>query len=108
MGYLTDPIVAARPATQINKQAVALPADSLTVILATNTSRKGHLVRNTGTTPIRLDYGLMDTDGGAMETAYQILLNVGDPPYIHDLVEIFPYQGISIGGAGTLEITEIL
>lgn len=85
---------------------VALTADTATPILDIDLTRKGHAVKNTGsTTTIEVLYGLTAPEDVGFTEVYKVSLKPGEV-YLFDVSEIIPYSAKSLSGAGTLTVME--
>ncbi|GAB4199585.1 MAG: hypothetical protein Fur006_50410 [Coleofasciculaceae cyanobacterium] len=118
MPLLNAPVAAYSPISRVKTTDFDLPtANDEVALLSPSSTRKGHLVRNTGATPITVLYGLNfipDTPEGeepATEPAnfelYRFTLAPGDT-YLYDVAEIIPYQAISLEDDGLVQVVELI
>lgn len=96
-----------------------LTANSEVPLLSPNLVRKGHLVKNAGTTLVTVLYGLnFIPDPPEGETLapdaqpenfelYRFTLSPGDI-YLYDTPEIIPFEAISLGDDGLIQVVELL
>lgn len=85
---------------------IALTADTATPVLAVDLTRKGHAVKNTGSTrTIEVSYGLTAPEDVGFTEIYMVSLKPGEV-YLYDVPEIIPYSCKSIGGTSTLTVME--
>ena len=105
MPLFTAPVAGYMPVSEVRpSEQTFLTADIEEAVLVADSTRKGHMLRNTGTTTIVLTYGIVS--GTESAELYRITLAPGDG-YLHDLPEIIPYSGLSKTDGGTLQILEL-
>lgn len=105
MPLLTNPIIAYEQITSSKATSFPLPtAGTEEAILNTNPGRKGHLVRNTGTTQVTVLYGLKNNAGTTEIYRYKLAPN---DAYLYDVSEIIPYAAISDVGGGSIRVIEL-
>lgn len=105
MPLLQQAAATLEPISNATTQEKILPAAAETTILGINAARKGHLVKNIGTTKVNVTYGVINTDNTKVEVLIQPL-NPGDS-YLFDRAAIIPYTAVSPVGAGNLRIVEM-
>lgn len=105
MPLFTAPVAAYSQISESRSTEFPLPtADTENAILNTDSTRKGHLVRNTGTTRVTVIYGIKNAE----ETTelYRFTLTPGDS-YLYDIPEIIPYTAIPLADGGTIQVVEL-
>ncbi len=118
MPLLNAPVAAYSPISRAKTTDFELPtANDEVALLSPTSARKGHLVKNAGTTLVTVLYGLNfipDTPEGEEPATepenfelYRFTLSPGDA-YLYDVAEIIPYQAISLGDDGLLQIVELV
>lgn len=105
MPLFSEPVAAYGRITRTEDREVALTADTATDLLVASTERKGHLVKNTGTSRINVSYGIPLADGTFTEF-YKVPLGPGDT-YLYDSPEIIPYSVFSLALAGSITVREM-
>lgn len=108
MPLFGQPIAAYAPIANAKApRNVTLPINIPTEIIATvDLSRKGHRVKNTGTSKVSVSYGVRNPANDGWSELYKIDLTPGDI-YLYDIPEIVPFSAISTTG-GTVEVIELV
>jgi hypothetical protein len=107
MPYLDSPAAAFQQATQSTETDYTLTtADAEERILSTNPIRKGHLVKNIGTSPVTLVYGFVNEDIDETTEVYRIPLSPNSV-YLQDFTEVIPHTAISPVDDGLIRVIEI-
>lgn len=105
MPLINTPIAAYERISSAKSTAFPLPvAGTQEVLLDNSNSRKGHLVRNSGTTRVTVLYGIKNADG--VTELYRFSLAPSDL-YLFDVAEIIPYGAISASNNGSIQVIEL-
>jgi hypothetical protein len=105
MPLLNIPIAAYERITSSKPTTFPLPiAGNQETLLDNNNNRKGHIVKNSGTTKVTVLYGLRTPDGAT--ELYRFTLAPGDI-YLYDVAEIIPYGAISATNNGSIQVIEL-
>ena len=98
------PVAAYQQISRATSTPFPLPTAGIEeTILDVDLTRKGHLIRNTGTTEVSILYGLKTDENIEL---YRIVLAPKES-YLYDLAEIIPYSAISKTEDGEIQVMEL-
>lgn len=107
MPLFTEPIAGFQRITSVvNREVIISAIDTEIDLLPPDSSRKGHQIKNIGSSRVTVLYGIPREDDPPFEL-YRVPLTPGDI-YLYDAPEIIPYAALSSTGDGVLSVSELL